>query len=301
MRALSLVLLAFVLVLRAAPALARPEAPPAGEWHNTDLRAIEVVAASGCIRVWLEERTYHLTPAGDSRFTGVYFNFIRATPAGAPSLRPECNYPPPTENPIASQIRGWTIFGKRTAEGSWRVAAEPGPPAGDFQTYKTEPFETRLSRRGDLLADVSSTANGSGGAGAADGAEDPEHTLLFRPPGPVPAAARSALEETLRQLYGGACLKAMSRLAASEDVAREVCELRQRARQIAGSLLSINVDGADPIDRVPAGFPGPAREGYRRQRAVFFSFDGRFENQTIPGNAIVVEEEGAWRVAMLWF
>jgi hypothetical protein len=71
--------------------------------------------------------------------------------------------------------------------------------------------------------------------------------------------------------------------------------------QISGTLLSISVDGATELDRVPAGFPRAPAPGYRRQRGVVFSFLERYEKSQIPGWAVVIEEEGTWNVVLLWF
>lgn len=285
---MKIVLIAVFLII-AHPALASSDEPPRGEWHSTDLRGIEVLPGGACVRLWLEERTYNIIPAGDSRFTGTYFNVIRAAPVGASSFQKECRFPPPADNPVATQIRGWSIVGNKISEGIWRARAQPGSSGGDFHVDKSEEFETRLYRRGDRLVD--SSGNG----------EDPNKTFLFRPPAPPPAAARTALEDTIRRLHGGACLEVLSKLAPSPDAAREMCAIRQRMAQISGSLLSISVDGATEIDRVPAGFRRAPAEGYRRQQGVFFSFLGRYETQQIPGHAVVMEENGTWSVALFWF
>lgn len=279
------------LLFSAAPLMAvGPCELPRGEWRNTDLRSIEAPPGSRCVRLWFEERRYDITPAGDSRFTGTYFNVIRAAPVGASSFSEGCkSFPPPADNPVAIQIRGWTIIGKKTPEQDWRVRAQPGAPGGDLRIFKTEEFETKLSRQGDRLVD------------SAGGSEDPEGALLFRSPAPPPAAARAALEDTIRRLHGGACLEVMSELSPTLDAAREICVLRQRMAEITGNLISISVDDATEIDRVPVGFPRAPSNGHRRQRGVFFSFSSSYEKQQrIPSNAIVFEEEGAWKVVVLW-
>lgn len=263
--------------------------PPRGEWHHRDIRSIEVLPGWTCVRLWLEERAYTIVPDGDSRFLGSYVNAIRAIPVGLPSLSPECRFPAPAENPVAMQFRGWSIVGNRASGQTWRVRAEPGLPGGDLRVFETKEFETTLYRQGDLLIDST---------GAAD---DPEKTFLFRPPGPPPAAARTALEDTIRRLHAGQCLEIMSKLSPVPDAAREICSLRQRQSQIAGNLVSISVQEAAELDRVPAEFPHAPFNIYRRQRGVFFSFTGHYEKQQIPGNAIVFEEGGAWNVVMLWF
>lgn len=262
---------------------------PRGEWHHADLRSVEVVPSGRCVRLWLEERTYNIIANGESRFNGIYFNVIRAAPVGLLSHKPDCRFPAPAENPVAAQFRGWSIFGDRTSGQTWRVRADPLPPGGDFQVFEAKEFETALYRQGERLADST---------GASD---DPEKTLLFRPPAPPPAAARAALEDTIRRLHGGACLEVMSKLGPALDAAREICALRQRAAQITGSLVSISVNGATQFDRVPVGFPRVPSSIYRRQRGVFFSFDVNYEDQKIPSDAVVFEEEGVWNVVVLWF
>lgn len=262
---------------------------PLGEWHHADLRSVEVALGGMCVRLWLEERTYSIISNGESRFTGTYFNIIRAAPVGVLSHKPDCRFPAPAENPVASQFRGWSVIGDRSSGQAWRVRAEPGPPGGDLRVFEAKEFETALYRQGELLADST---------GASD---DSEKTLLFRPPAPPPTAARAALEDMIRRLHGGACLEMTSKLGPALDAAREICALRQRAAQITGSLVSISVDGATEFDRVPVGFPRTPSNGYRRQRGVFLSFDVHYENQKIPGDAVVFEEEGAWNVVVLWF
>lgn len=281
-------ILAFLLVIAAASAASSDE-PPRGEWHHADIRSIEVLPGGMCVRLWLEQRTYNLLPSGESRFMGTYFNMIRAAPVGVPSLHPDCRYPAPANNPVANQFRGWSIVGSRAERQGWRVRAEPGAPGGDLRVLETKEFETTLYREGELLVDS---------IGARD---DPEKTLVFRASAVVPAAARAALEETVRRLTGGACLEVMSKLVPSNASVQEICALRQRMSQIAGRLLSISVDDATVFDRVPNGFPRAPSNGFRRQQGVFFSFDGHYENQQIPGNAVVFEEGGIWNVVLLWF
>lgn len=280
--------LAVALLLLTRLAVASPDAPPRGEWHHADLRGMEILAGGTCVRLWFEERTYSLVPAGDSRLTGTYVNVIRAAPVGLSSFSSQCKFPAPAENPVASQFRLWAVVGKRVTENTWRVRAEPGAPSGDLRVDKTEEFETRLELQGENLVD------------SLDG-EGPDQALLFRHPAPSSPSPRVALEETIRRMLGGACLEVLSQLDTLPDAAREMCALRLRMNQLSGRLLSLSVDDFTELDRLPAEFPKASSSGYRRQRAFFFSFTGRYENQQIPGNAIVVEEEGTWHVAMLWF
>jgi hypothetical protein len=282
------ILLFAVLLIVVPSVVASPDELPRGEWHNTDLRGIEALPGGRCVRLWLEERTYNIVPTGESRFTGNYFNVIRAAPVGLPS-REGCRFPPPADNPVANQIRGWLILGNKTPEQAWRVRAEPGMRGGDLRDFKSEEFETKLYRRGEYLVD------------STGGGENPDEALFFRPPAPSPAAARAALEDTIRRLHEGACLEVLSTLVPTLDAAREMCTLRQRMAEITGSLLSISVDGVTELDRVPVGFPRTPSKGHRRQRGVFFSFMSNYEQQQIPGNAVVFEEEGAWKVVVLWF
>jgi hypothetical protein len=181
----------------------------------------------------------------------------------------------------------WQILGTPKATGDWLVRAEPGLGAGDFQAYNTEPFETSLALRGGKLV-----------AGSGD---DLSKTLVFRPAVPVPPAARAVLEDTVQRMEGGECLKVMSRLATRPDAAAQMCALRAKMSQFLGSYLSMSVDSMTEFDRVPDGFPVKPSTGWRRQRGVFFVFTGRYENQVIPGNAVVFEEAGEWRVVLLWF
>jgi hypothetical protein len=131
--------------------------------------------------------------------------------------------------------------------------------------------------------------------------DDLSKTLVFRPAVPVPPAARAVLEDTVQRMEGGECLKVMSRLATRPDAAAQMCALRAKMSQFLGSYLSMSVDSMTEFDRVPDGFPVKPSTGWRRQRGVFFVFTGRYENQVIPGNAVVFEEAGEWRVVLLWF
>lgn len=270
------------------PVAAAVAEPPSGEWYNVDLRGFETQPGNACLRLWIEERMYNLQPAGE-RLTGTYRNVIRATPVGGPSFSPDCKYPTPATNPIASQVRLWSIVGKATDAGGWSIGAQPGMGGGDLQVWKTEEFKTILVSRGGQLID---------GTGSP---EDPDHALVFRRSAPPSSGARDILEATLTRLHGGACLEVLTPLAVSRNAAVEACALRQRMAQLAGRYLSLSMISATDFDRVPNTFPKAPSSGWKRQRGVFFEFTSRFERQQLLGNAIVFEEAGQWRVALLWF
>jgi hypothetical protein len=261
--------------------------PVAGEWRNVDLRGIES-QPGGCVRVWLEERLYDLQETAD-KVMGVYRNIIRAAPVGPLSFGPNCKaYPAPASNPIASQLRLWSIIGRPAGNGAWRIGAEPGIGGGDLQLMKTEEFRTAVVERNGRLVD-----------GTGDAA-NPNDTLVFRPAGSVPEAARTALERTVTRLHNGECLDVASALGASREIAVKMCELRERMSSLTGGYRSLTVDLTTEFDRVPENFPREASKGWRRQHGVFFTFTGIYEKQQVPGNAIVYEDGGQWHVAFLW-
>ncbi len=258
---------------------------PAGEWRNVDLRGIEVLPGS-CIRLWVEERAYHIQAAGD-HFEGVYNNVLRATPVGLPSFNPNCHFPAPASNPVAMQIRGWALIGRSNGSGGWRVGAEPGVAGGDFHVDKTEEFHTFVTQQGNTLID-------------GENSDDAVHTLLFRAAAPPPPAARTALEESIMRVNGGSCLEVLTTIAVNRDAVVQACDVRERILNLSGKYISLSVDSATEFDRVPDKFPAQSTT-VRRQHGVFFSFIGKFERTEVPGNAIVYEDGGKWRLGFLWF
>jgi hypothetical protein len=258
---------------------------PAGEWRNVDLRGIEVLPGS-CIRLWVEERAYHIQAAGD-HFEGVYNNVLRTTPVGAPSFSLSCRFPPPASNPVAMQIRGWALIGRSNGSGGWRVGAEPGVAGGDFHADKTEEFHTVVTQQGNTLIDGENSG-------------DAVHTFLFRAAAPPPAEARTALEESIRRVEGGSCLEVLTAIAVNRDDAVQACGVRERILSLSGKYISLSVDSATEFDRVPDKFLAQST-ALRRQHGVLFSFTGKFEKTEVPGNAVVYEDGGKWRLGFLWF
>lgn len=263
--------------------------PPTGEWRHSDLRGVEVLPGGTCVRVWFEERTYSLQPSPPGRATGAYRNVVRAMPASPTSFAPTCAFPAPAENPIAHQIRMWLVVATDDGAQGWRVRAQPAPGGGDFDTLKTEEFTTRLVQKGDMLLD-----------GPGD-ERDADRTLVFRRDPMPPAAARAELERLVRRLEGGGCLEVISRLVGKTEGVSEVCALRRQIAELQGPLVSIAVDVDTPIDRVPSGFPDRASSGWRRQRGAVVSFTAQYERAKVPGSALLFDEEGQWRVVVLWF
>lgn len=260
--------------------------PLGGEWVHTDIRSLEVLDKGTCVRLWLEERTYRISVNGES-LTGTYVNQIRATPVGAPSLRPECRYPAPVSKPSAAQFRIWSLAGRLNQDGSWRIGAQPELGGGDLSTFKTEEFKARLVPVGAALID------------AVNNLDDANSALVFRRRGIPAAAARAVFEDTLGRLHAGRCMQVMMDLGETQPLAAQICDLRQRMLALSGSYVSVRVDEATVIDRVPDLFPRQSG-GFRRQSGVYFSFTAQYEKQEIPGGAIVYEEDDKWRVASLW-
>lgn len=258
--------------------------PPLGEWVQNDIRGMESIAGATCTRMWIEERKYTLN--GDAgQLMGSYGNVIRAMPIGMPSL-PACKYPKPASSPIATQMRLWSLIGRPNDDGTWRIGAQPEQSGGDFDTFKMDEFKTRLTLRGATLID------------AASDPDDPDALVFRRPAAPEPEA-RAALEEAVRRLQTGACVPVMMELGATQQVAAQMCALRKRITNLGGAYVSLSVDAATEFHRVPDNFPRPST-GMRRQRGVVYSFTTHYERQAVPGNAVVYEENGKWRVALLW-
>ncbi len=265
-----LLLSALVLLCTAATAQ-----PLTGDWKQVDLRGIENTPPA-CVRLWFEERSYALQKQNDQMY-GVYANLHRITPVGAPSFQPNCKYPPPATKPLSLQTRMWNLA-VRPDGNRLRIAAEPGIGSGDMNLYKTEAFNTVVSVRNGLLVDGD---------------------LLFRRPSTASAAARQKLEETINRLEGGGCLEVMASMGRS-DIAEQACDLRRRIGQYAGRYTGLSVISALEFDRIPEKFP-MLSTAMKNQRGIHYSFNGQYERQTIPGDALVFEEGGSWRVAFLWF
>ena len=279
-----------MLILSLLMAVSQAAAPLLqGEWQNVDVRSVEVNGDGACIRVWLEERKYSLQAIPDRRYQGAYQNVVHAVPVGAASFSPTCKYPALTSNPVATQTRMWAVVASPISDQRWRLRAQAGPGGGDFSLLASGDFTTELAPVNDRLFD---------GTGPTD---DANEVLVFRTPAKPPAEARLELEATIAKLYAGGCLEVMSALATRKEALAELCALRQQMAQLQGQFVSISMTAETEFDRVPASVSSPGASGLRRQRGVFYEFTGTFDKARVPGNAIVVEESGKWRVAALWF
>jgi hypothetical protein len=268
----------------------QPAAPefPGGEWRHADIRGLEVLQQGACVRLWLEERTYAFDPPRNGRVTGAYRNVVRAAPIGAASFAPTCKFPAPATNPVAMQTRMWSVVGT-LADAKWRLRTQPGPPAGDALGLASDEFTTDVVHRDTTLVDS---------RGAAD---DDDWTLVFRRASATPTEARAALERTVTQLTSGGCLQALSSLVHASANVVDVCAARAALDRLQGRFVNLKVDFSTSFDRVPLTFPWGPSDKRRRQRGVFFEFTDEFEKVRTAGSALVYEDNGQWRVAMLWF
>lgn len=250
-----------------------------GEWKQVDIRTLEK-APPACMRLWFEERSYKLQQTDTLR--GLYGNVIRSAPLGAPSLQPDCKYWTVAPRAAAMQFRIWQIVARPTDDGGYRVGAQPMKGGGDFNSFKTEEFNTVIALKDGSLVD------GVGG-----------DALVFHRPAQPSADARMTLEQTITRLETGGCLEVMASMG-SRLIAPQVCDLRRRIGELAGRYIGLSVISSMEFDRVPDNFPNESKS-LKRQHGVHFSFNGQYENQKIPGDALVFEENGKWRVAFLWF
>ncbi|HEV7733702.1 MAG TPA: hypothetical protein VGR62_16155 [Candidatus Binatia bacterium] len=261
---------------------------PQGEWHNTGIRTVEVLQDGTCLRVWLEERAYSFGSPTNGAVAGIYRNVVRAVPVGPPSFREGCVFPAPASNPVASQMRAWEFAAKPVDEGAWLVRAEPRPGSGDLRLFEAEEFQTKVRVRGDRLIDTPSST-------------DDTPRLSFRRPGAPPDGARAALDDAVTRLHQGKCLEVLSALGHDADRVTRVCDLRRRMDDLLGRYVSLSVDQAVELDAMPPEFNRGATSGPVARHGVFFAFIGQYEKERIPGNAVVAEEGGQWRVVALWF
>jgi len=262
----------------------------AGEWSQTDLRSMEVIPAAGCTRVWLEERTYLLQAQRDGSLSGAYRNVIRAVPVSAPSFSPNCKFPPPADSPIAFQLRMWNVSLTPTGDKTWLVRARPGPGGGDFNLFKTEEFTTTLRLESDGFVDS-----------AADTTVD-RAPRRFRRPAKPSAEARRALEETIERIHGGGCLEVFAKLLPKPESAAQICAMRRQLAELQGRYQAYSVDIETAVDRVYEGFPLLAvQPGFRAQPGILVELKLSYQNAKVPGDAFLVQENGRWRVAVVWF
>ncbi len=101
-------------------------------------------------------------------------------------------------------------------------------------------------------------------------------------------------------MNGGSCLEVLTTIAVNRDAVVQACDVRERILNLSGKYISLSVDSATEFDRVPDKVPAQSTT-VRRQHGVFFSFIGKFERTEVPGNAIVYEDGGKWRLGFLWF
>jgi hypothetical protein len=181
----------------------------------------------------------------------------------------------------------WTVVGSPQPDGSWKLRGQPAPGGGDFSTYKTEEFSTELRLMNGTLRD---------GIGTAD---DADKVIYFRRPTASPSDARSVMQATITRLHSGGCLEVISSIAANRNAVADVCELRRQMQGLQGRYVSVAINAELQLDRIPKVAPTPSAY-YVRQRAVLYELTATYEKARVPGNVIVIEDGGTWRVAALW-
>ena len=278
----------FILLLGGCANAGITATAPSGDWYSTDFRGLEVASNQQmgiCLRIWLEERAYSFVQHPSLEVAGYYRNVMRSVPVGPVSFRPECTFGGKAASPIAMQGRVWAIAGRSVGSDAWKIRTEPRPGTG-LSLYETKDFETTLSMRGNRLVDNDSA--------------NPEVTLTFRPAGSQPAAAREALEDAMQRVHNGHCLEVMSGLGFTSQQVADFCETRQRLEKLSGRYVAVQPDQVVQFDRAPLGFPQSSAQ-LHPQSGFFFAFVTKYEKQQSPGNAVVFEEGGKWRVVALWF
>ncbi|MEA2325526.1 MAG: hypothetical protein QOE68_485, partial [Thermoanaerobaculia bacterium] len=158
-----------------------------GEWKQVDIRTIEK-APPACLRLWFEERSYKLQQS--EALQGVYGNVIRSATLGAPSLSPDCKYWTGAPRPAAMQFRIWQVVARPVDGGGYRLAAQPMKGSGDFNSFKTEEFNTVIALKNRELVD------GAGG-----------DAIVFHRPSPPSVDARTTQDQTNTRLETGGCLE----------------------------------------------------------------------------------------------
>jgi hypothetical protein len=250
-----------------------------GQWRSVDVTSIESLP-DYCMRVWVEERTWNLEEARWKRLKGKYRSVIRAVPVGATSLNPACKWPKPATKGDAAQIRDWSIRG-RHADAGWNVSAEKGSTTGDLRRDQAFAFTTTLNRRGETLTSA-----------------DVKEPRVFRRAAPPPPAATVALEKTIHHLHTGGCYEVITSIGFNAEEAQRSCALRKEIQERIGPYQSLTVTDVIEFDRIPTVFPASVL--MKRQHGVLVSFDAKYEKQTVRGNAMLYDENGQWRVSLLW-
>jgi len=288
----------FCVVLTAlwsAPSWSSGAPPPAGLWTQVDFRSIEAAPLDGepnaCLRAWFEVRRYDIRPQSGDVLAGMFTDTTQTRTLGLMSAHERCRFPEPAPMPLSNQMRTWSVTLSAQGANRWITRARPESGAGNVKLSSTEAFETRLTLVG-VLIDTKGDL------------DDPDGALVFRPAAGPPPDFRTALESMLVRMNSGECLAVAGSLtmgAGRQDFAARVCELRRRRTPFVGNYISVRVSSSFEFDRVPKGFPalGPP-SGWKRQHGVLCSFMEVFEKQELPADAILLEEGGRWRVAMLW-
>ena len=80
--------------------------------------------------------------------------------------------------------------------------------------------------------------------------------------------------------------------------AQRSCEMRARIQPQSGAYQSLTVTEATEFDRIPAKFP--MANTLKRQHGVIVDFVAQYEKTQFRGSAILYDENGGWRVALLW-
>lgn len=280
-------ILLLLLALATAQSPARPDLD--GQWQHVDVRGIESDGSGTCLRLWLEERRYGLQPLADRRFGGAYQNVIRAVPVGAASFSRDCRFPVLTANPNATQVRMWSVVAAPIDAQRWRLRAQAGPDGGDVSMAPADDFTTQLSFAHERLVDGTAPSDHVG------------RHLVFRRPSPAPAEARAALEAAVARLQAGGCLEVTAALAMRTDGVADACALRQQRDALLGPFTAMAVTNETEFDRIASAFLSPGAPGFTRRHGVFYEFTATFARARVPGGALVVEEDGRWRLAVLWF
>jgi hypothetical protein len=252
----------------------------AGQWRSVDVTSIESVPGY-CMRVWVEQRTWDLRETGRNRLTGSYRSVIRSIPVGAMSVSPSCKWPEPATKAASAQIRLWGVTGRAGSDGDWNVSAKQGTTTGELRRDLAPAFTTSLQRRGGTVTSADAT-----------------EPRVFRPAAEPPAAAFEALQKTIDHLHHGGCMEVITSIGFGAEEARRSCEMRARIQPQSGAYQSLTVTEATEFDRVPTIFP--AAVSFKRQHGVIVDFVAQYEKQQIRGSAILYDENGVWRVALLW-
>jgi hypothetical protein len=252
-----------------------------GEWRNVDVMSIESVPGY-CMRVWVEERTWDLDKTWRNRVRGTYRNVIRGIPVGSPSRKETCKWPAPATKAASAQIRLWPVAGRPAGDDHWSIAAAEGTTTGELRRDQAFPFTTTVERKGDTLLSA-----------------DTPQPRVFRPAGrPAPAAAVAALQKAIDEVHSDRCVEVIRSIGFDKQESKNSCALRKLIQKESGEYQSMSIEQALEFDRAPLAFP--ASSSLKQQHGVLFHFVAKYEKYPLPGNAILYEENGKWKLASLW-